>query len=100
MVRAVFIILAFLVAAELLIHMIYHYKTGKAGLYNPPFAYLKELIGKKNKETTFKKEVSDIPSLDFRVNRVVDPETGAIIINVPFYPVYLDDWHETNKEVR
>ena len=24
--------------------MIYHYKTGKAGLYDPPFDYLKEIL--------------------------------------------------------
>ena len=39
----IFYIIAILVAIELLVHMIYHWKTGKAGLYDPPFAYLKEL---------------------------------------------------------
>ena len=32
-----------LVAVEFGIHIIYHAKTGKAGLYDPPFAYLKEI---------------------------------------------------------
>ena len=47
----IFYIIAILVAVELLVHVIYHYKTGKAGLYDPPFAYLKELwIKIKHKE--------------------------------------------------
>lgn len=46
----IFYILSLLVAIELLVHMIYHYKTGKAGLYDPPFAYLKDIF-KKKRET-------------------------------------------------
>lgn len=41
--KIIFFVLAFLVAIELGIHMIYHYKTGKAGLYDPPFIYLKDI---------------------------------------------------------
>lgn len=44
-----FIIVAFLVALELGVHMIYHYKTGKAGLYDPPFAYLKDIFKPRKK---------------------------------------------------
>ena len=43
MIEIIFFVLAFLVALELLIHMIYRYKTGRAGLYDPPFAYLKDI---------------------------------------------------------
>lgn len=39
----IFYIIAILIAVELLVHMIYHYKTGKAGLYDPPFNYLKDI---------------------------------------------------------
>ena len=39
----IFCVISLLVALELLVHMIYHYKTGKAGLYDPPFAYLKDI---------------------------------------------------------
>lgn len=40
MITIIFFIIAFLVALELGVHMIYHWKTGKAGLYDRPFAYL------------------------------------------------------------
>lgn len=36
----IFFILASIVALEFGIHIIYHWKTGKAGLYDPPFDYL------------------------------------------------------------
>lgn len=42
-IAVLFFIVGFTVALELLVHMIYHYKTGKAGLYDPPFAYLKDV---------------------------------------------------------
>lgn len=32
------------VIAEFGIHVIYHAMTGKAGLYDPPFAYLKDVF--------------------------------------------------------
>ena len=32
--------------------MIYHYKTGKAGLYDPPFDYLKDIFKKYKGEHT------------------------------------------------
>lgn len=37
-----------LVAIEFSIHIIYHAKTGKAGLYDPPFDYLKDIWRKLN----------------------------------------------------
>ena len=40
---ALFFVVGFLIALELGIHMLYHWKTGKAGLYDPPFAYLKDI---------------------------------------------------------
>ena len=40
MMAVIFFVLVFLVALELGVHMIYHWKTGKAGLYDRPFAYL------------------------------------------------------------
>ena len=43
MIGVIFFIIGFLVAAELFVHMIYHYKTGKAGLYDPPFAYINDI---------------------------------------------------------
>lgn len=39
----VILIIATLVVAEFGIHVIYHAKTGKAGLYDKPFAYLKDI---------------------------------------------------------
>ena len=42
-IAVLFFIVGFLVALELLVHMIYHCKTGKAGLYDPPFEYLKDI---------------------------------------------------------
>ena len=32
-----------LITAEFGLHIIYHAKTGKAGLYDPPFDYLKDI---------------------------------------------------------
>lgn len=46
MLGVLFIIVAFLVALEFGVHIIYHWKTGKAGLYDPPFAYLKDIFKK------------------------------------------------------
>ena len=46
----IFCIMAILVAIELLVHMIYHWKTGKAGLYDPPFEYLKDLVPSSNRQ--------------------------------------------------
>ena len=43
MLSVLFFIISFLVAIEFGVHMVYHYKTGKAGLYDPPFAYLKDI---------------------------------------------------------
>lgn len=37
------LILATAVVAEFGLHVIYHAKTGKAGLMDPPFDYLKDL---------------------------------------------------------
>lgn len=44
MLSVLFFVVSFLVALELGVHMIYHWKTGKAGLYDPPFAYLKDIF--------------------------------------------------------
>ena len=44
MLSVLFFVVGFLVALELGVHMIYHWKTGKAGLYDPPFAYLKDIF--------------------------------------------------------
>lgn len=45
-ITVLFFIVGFTVAAELLVHMLYHWKTGKAGLYDPPFKYLKDIYKK------------------------------------------------------
>lgn len=47
MALAIFVLISLLVALELGIHMIYHWETGKAGLYDRPFAYLKDIFKKK-----------------------------------------------------
>ena len=52
MLEIIFFVIGFLVALELLIHMIYHWKTGKAGLYDPPFAYLKDIFKPKKHRFT------------------------------------------------
>ena len=41
-------ILITLVVIEFGVHVIYHAKTGKAGLYDPPFDYLKDIWRKLN----------------------------------------------------
>lgn len=40
------LIIATAVVAEFGLHVIYHAKTGRAGLMDPPFDYLKELLKK------------------------------------------------------
>ena len=52
MLTVLFFVVGFLVALELGVHMIYHWKTGKAGLYDPPFAYLKDIFKPKKKRMT------------------------------------------------
>lgn len=42
----VFAIVATLVVAEFGVHVIYHAVTGKAGLNDPPFDYLKDILQK------------------------------------------------------
>ena len=44
MLQGLFVILAFVVAAELGLHIIYFAWTGRAGLNDPPFDYLKDLF--------------------------------------------------------
>ena len=50
--QTLFFIFAFLVAGELALHIIYFAWTGRAGLNDPPFDYLKDLVfrGKKGKQ--------------------------------------------------
>ena len=49
MLAILFFVVGFLVALELLVHMVYHWKTGKAGLYDPPFEYLKDIFKPRKK---------------------------------------------------
>lgn len=42
--QLIFFILAILVACELGLHIVYHAMTGKAGLTDAPFDYLKDLL--------------------------------------------------------
>ena len=44
MIGIAILLLATLVALEFGVHIIYHAKTGKAGLYNPPFEYIKDIV--------------------------------------------------------
>lgn len=44
---AIFFIIAFIIAAELLLHILYFWKTGKGGLNDPPFAYLTDIFRRK-----------------------------------------------------
>lgn len=37
------LVIACLVIGEFGLHVVYHAVTGKAGLYDPPFAYLKDI---------------------------------------------------------
>lgn len=39
----IFFIIAFIVAAKLLLRILYFWKTGKAGLEDPAFEYLKDI---------------------------------------------------------
>ena len=43
--RIIVIFFFMMVALELGVHIIYHAVTGKAGLYDPPFNYLKDIYG-------------------------------------------------------
>lgn len=45
------LIFASLVVLEFGIHIIYHAVTGKGGLYDPPFSYLKIIFKKKEKRS-------------------------------------------------
>ena len=42
--QIIVMVLITLVAVELAVHIVYHAITGKAGLYDAPFAYLKDLF--------------------------------------------------------
>ena len=44
MIQILFLLIATLVAIEFGIHIIYHAKTGKAGLNDRPFSYLKDVF--------------------------------------------------------
>lgn len=46
MVQMIFFILAFLVAAEMALHIIYFAWTGRGGLNDPPFDYLKDILAR------------------------------------------------------
>lgn len=46
----ILLIFASLVALELGVHIVYHAITGKGGLYDPPFSYLKDIFLKRRKE--------------------------------------------------
>lgn len=43
MIQIIIMIIATLVTLEFGVHVIYHAKTGKAGLYDKPFDYLKDI---------------------------------------------------------
>lgn len=43
----IFFIIAFIIAAELLLHILYFWKTAKGGLNDPPFAYLTDIFRRK-----------------------------------------------------
>ena len=44
MIGVLFLVIATLVILEFGVHVIYHAKTGKAGLYDRPFDYLKDIL--------------------------------------------------------
>ena len=50
MLQVLFFVFAFLVAAELALHIIYFAFTGRAGLNDPPFDYLLDLFSRKRKK--------------------------------------------------
>ena len=49
MIQIIIMILATAVVAEFGIHVLYHWKTGKAGLLEPPFEYLKDIYAEVQK---------------------------------------------------
>ena len=49
MALVMFVLLCLAVAAELGLHIWYHWKTGEAGIYDPAFDYLKNLDKLKSK---------------------------------------------------
>lgn len=50
MIQIIIMILATAVVAEFGIHVIYHAKTGKAGLLEPPFDYIKDIYAEVQKQ--------------------------------------------------
>lgn len=50
LVKVLFILLSFSVAAEFALHIWYQYKVGGAGIYDPAFEYLKNLDKLKEKK--------------------------------------------------
>lgn len=52
LIRILIMILATAVVTEFGIHVLYHWKTGKAGLLEPPFEYLKDIYAEVQKRTT------------------------------------------------
>lgn len=50
MIQIIIMILATAVVAEFGIHVLYHWKTGKAGLLEPPFDYLKDIYAEVQKQ--------------------------------------------------
>ena len=49
LIQILIMILATAVVAEFGIHVLYHWKTGKAGLLEPPFDYLKDIYAEVQK---------------------------------------------------
>ena len=45
-IKVVLMAIMVVVVAEFGVHVIYHAVTGKAGLYDPPFDYLKDIFKK------------------------------------------------------
>ena len=46
-IKIVVMVFVSLVVLEFGVHVIYHAVTGKAGLYDPPFEYIKEILKKR-----------------------------------------------------
>ena len=50
MIQILLLIFASLVILEFGVHVIYHMVTGKAGLYDPAFSYLKDIFKRREKQ--------------------------------------------------
>lgn len=66
--ETVIMIFATLVVIEFGVHIIYHAITGKAGLYDPPFQYLKDIFQQVQRATDRRHDYAQARKIIFNPN--------------------------------